>query len=389
MRGAGGSIRSGPCTSVLISDDGRVMAASRRTSAPSQWWFVTRKYPPAVGGMERLSWEVTTRLATRQPVHVVAMRKRMPGLAPFMIGAALRVLAGCIGKRVSLLHVGDPVLAPLAAIARAFRVPTVVTIHGLDVVYPHPVYRAYVRWFLCGFDAYVCISDAVRRAAIEAGIPGDRIRVIGIGIDRTLPADIEMTREENRLLFVGRLVRRKGVAWFVRDVLPRLAAMRPLLKLAILGDGPERAAIVAAAQEAGVSECLIWLGVTSEQAKVDELSRATICVMPNVAVAGDIEGFGIVALEAAAAGCPLLASRLEGVRDAVSDGESGVLVTAHDADAWVRALDHWLSDPPARADMGRRAREHVALRRGWDTIIDSYERLLLEVARSAPAPSVR
>ena len=112
MRGAGGSIRSGPCTSVLISDDGRVMAASRRTSAPSQWWFVTRKYPPAVGGMERLSWEVTTRLATRQPVHVVAMRKRMPGLAAFMIGAALRVLAGCIGKRVSLLHVGDPVLAP-------------------------------------------------------------------------------------------------------------------------------------------------------------------------------------------------------------------------------------------------------------------------------------
>ncbi len=190
-------------------------------------------------------------------------------------------------------------------------------------------------------------------------------------------------------MFVGRLVRRKGLAWFVRDVLPRLAAMRPLLKLAILGDGPERAAIVAAAQEAGVSECLIWLGVTSEQAKVDELSRATICVMPNVAVAGDIEGFGIVALEAAAAGCPLLASRLEGVRDAVSDGESGVLVTAHDADAWVRALDHWLSDPPARADMGRRAREHVALRRGWDTIIDSYERLLLEVARSALAASVR
>jgi phosphatidylinositol alpha-1,6-mannosyltransferase len=343
------------------------------------WWFVTRKYPPAVGGMERLSWEVTTRLARRRAVHVIAMSgaARLPG---FIVASTARVVAGCIRHRVSLLHVGDPVLAPVAVVARAFGIPTAVTIHGLDVAYRNPVYRAYRRMFLRGFDVHVCISHAARQAAIQAGVPAERIQVIGIGIDAPVVAD-RRSREDDRLLFVGRLVARKGLAWFVGNVLSRIARARPALKLAILGDGPERAAIGRAAEAAGVVDRLIWLGAADDRAKAAEFARATLCVMPNVAIAGDVEGFGIVALEAAAAACPLLASRVDGLSDAVADGESGRLIAPEDASAWVAAIEHWLADSHARAEAGRRAQAHVIAGRGWDAIIDRYERVLTQVIR--------
>jgi phosphatidylinositol alpha-1,6-mannosyltransferase len=354
------------------------MNGGRRTAVAPCWWFVTRKYPPAVGGMERLLWELTTRLAKRRPVHVIANGSPSPRLAAFMAACACRLIRGCIGRRVSLLHVGDAVLAPLAIVARLFRVPTTITLHGLDIVHASWLYRAYRHCFLRGFDAYVCTTDTVRTAAIEAGIPEARIHVIGIGVDTGPVRDAE--RDQDRLLFVGRLIPRKGVAWFVREVLPRVCAARPRLLLVIVGDGPERASIAAAAAAAGLSERLVWLGIVNEQVKAEELARATICVMPNVAIEGDMEGFGIVALEAAAAGCPLIASRLEGLCDSIVDGESGRLVKAGDAEAWTDALEKWLSDPAARVVAGNRAREHVTRLRNWIPIIDAYERLLRSVA---------
>ena len=379
MRGAGDSMHAHALHNPVISDNPRVMADTARAGSTSRWWFVTRKYPPSIGGMERLSWETTTRLSLRRPCRIVAMRPGRLGLPRFMLASALRVLRGCVQRRIAILHVGDPVLAPLAHIARAFGVPTVVTIHGLDVTCAHPVYRGYRRSFLRNFDGYVCISRRVRDAAIAAGVPADRIVVIGIGIAET-PSNAPAIRDDNRLLFVGRLVKRKGVAWFVDAVLPRLVTENPRLQLAIVGDGPERTAIASAASAAGVGKHLVWRGVVDEQAKVDELSRATMCVMPNVLVPGDVEGFGIVALEAAAAACPLLASGVDGLRDAVDDGKSGLLVPPGDADAWVVAIENWLNDAQARIAFGERARRHVADHRSWDTIIDAYDKLLTRLS---------
>lgn len=347
-----------------------------RGNAGACWWFVTRKYPPSVGGMERLSWEVTTRLARRRPVSIVAMRRSAFGLPGFIACAALRVLAACVRHRISLLHVGDPVLAPLAAIARAFRVPSVVTIHGLDITYPHPMYRLYRRSFLRGFDAYVCISDAARKAAIDAGVPDERIRIIGIGIDVPAQRAPPIARSGDRLLYVGRLIERKGLAWFVREVLPRLAPARPSLRLSIVGEGPQRDAIEATARAVGVSDRLIWHGAASDDVKADELACATICIVPNVRVDGDIEGFGIVALEAAAAGCWVVAANIEGLADAVVDRRSGTLVPSRDAQAWVQAIDERLRDPAGCVRAGEAARTYVSEHCGWDSVIDAYERLL-------------
>ena len=380
MRGAAASTPCVSHTDVPIPHDGCVMDADRRIDSPARWWFVTRKYPPAVGGMERQSYELTTRLAGRQPAVIVAMRAGRLALPLFFITAGLRLLAGCVKRDVALLHLGDGVLAPLAAIARGLGVPSVVTLHGLDVVHGSSAYRLWRRLFLRGFDRYVCVSETTRRAAVAVGVPAGRTIVIGNGVEVPVRATAPGLRDMNLLLFVGRLVRRKGLAWFVRDVLPLVSARRSDVQLAILGDGPERAPILAAARDAGVADRVRWLGALRDDDKAEWLARAGICVLPNIEVEHDLEGFGIVALEAAAAGCPVIAADIQGLRDAVSDGKSGTLVRAQDNDAWVRAIEHCLADPDASARAGAAARTYVSRHCGWDAVVDDYEQLLAEVA---------
>ena len=110
------------------------------------------------------------------------------------------------------------------------------------------------------------------------------------------------------MVFVGRLVRRKGLGWFVRSVLPEIMKRRPTVRLAVIGAGPERRFIRQAASAAGVADRIEWLGALPDVDREEWLHRSTVFVAPNVDVSGDIEGYGIVALEAAASGCAVVAA---------------------------------------------------------------------------------
>lgn len=339
----------------------------------SRIWFVTRKYPPSVGGMERLSYELTTRIAHRRPARIVARRGNALALPLFILASAVRVAVGALRHEIAVLHLGDPVLAPVGSLARAMGVPVCVTVHGLDVTYAHPVYRAWMRLFLRGFEAYVCISAATRDAALAQGVARERTCIIGIGID---PAPrVTTPRETDLLVFVGRMVPRKGLGWFVANVLPGVRQHRPAVRLVAIGDGPDRARAEAAAQEAGVADVVQFVGIVGDPEKNAWLARATVCVMPNIPVEGDLEGYGIAALEAAAAACPLLAADIEGLRDAIEPGRGGVLVPARDASAWIEALVEWLDHPAAAFAFGEAAREWVLRERGWESVCDAYERV--------------
>ena len=353
---------------------------------PSATWFVTRKYPPRIGGMERLSWELTTRIAKRRLTRIVALR-RGNGWLPFFLGySALLILANAIRGKILLLHLGDPALAPLGRLAKLCNVPVCVTVHGLDVTYSHPLYRFWLRTFLRDFDAYICISSATRVVAIAKGVPASRIQVIGVGVTAPV-ARANTLREADLLLFVGRLIRRKGLEWFVRIVLPRIAQRRDGVRLAVIGAGPERSAIQKAAVGAGVADRITWLGAVSESVRMIWLSRATVCIAPNVHVEGDIEGYGVVALEAAAAGCALVAADLEGLRDAVVDGQGGRLIASEDADVWTAAIVELLDDRTAAAALGERARQWARSERDWEGVCDRYESIFNKLEHQAHSQS--
>jgi phosphatidylinositol alpha-1,6-mannosyltransferase len=352
-------------------------------------WFVTRKYPPRIGGMERSTWELTTRMATRREVRVIALRSGSAWLPFFLAGAAFSIASGALAGRIKVLHLGDAVLAPLGCLAKWLGVPASVTVRGLDVTYTNPIYRIWLLLFFRNLDAYVCLSRSTRAAAIRAGAPERRTSIIGNGV--TPATTVEAARQADLLLFVGRLVRRKGLEWFVQEVLPKVAQHREAVRLAVIGAGPERGAIRTAAVRAGVADRIDWLGAVTDAERNLWLSRAAICIAPNVHVPGDMEGFGNVALEAAASGCALIAADLEGLRDAIVDGQGGRLVASEDADAWTTAISDLLEDPTRAAALGARARAWAWSERDWESVCDRYSAMFdaTAAAHAARGPGSR
>jgi phosphatidylinositol alpha-1,6-mannosyltransferase len=330
--------------------------------------------------MELQSWEITSRMERRRAARVLALRRGQLWLPLFLLATMGRVLAGALRGSIAVLHLGDAVLAPVGALGHLLGVPVCATVHGLDVTHPNRLYQLWLRLFFLQLDSYVCVSGAARNAAVALGVPRARITVCGGGV--TIPdAPGHVTaRDPNLLLFIGRLVPRKGLGWFVGAVLPSLAARNPLLRLAVIGTGTEREAVESAAAGNGVGDRIIWLGAVSDVDKWQWLARASVCVMPNVEVPGDIEGYGITALEAAAAACPLVVADLEGLREAIVDGEGGRVVASANPTAWVDALQAFLDRPEEARAVGERAREWVRTHRSWEAVCDRYEQAFEAIA---------
>lgn len=358
--------------------------------------LLTRKYPPSVGGMQRWSVELGRALAAEAaasgdgPRRVVevwappALAARGP--APVVAGAlALRALAaaGARRGRVALVHLGDAALAPAGPLLRAWlgcRITA--TAHGLDVTYAARWYQRLVPPALRRLDAVVCVSQATAAACTARGVPvravipnGVDARAWEVRCQRALARQALGLDDGLWLLSVGRLVRRKGLVWFVGEVLPRLTARVPGVRLLVVGDGPERAWIAAAARVAGVADRVRLLGCVGDDALRLAHAAADLFVMPNVAIAGDPEGFGLAALEAAAAGLPVVAAAVDGIPDAVPDGVAGRLAPPGAAAAWAALLADLLADPARRAELGARARAYVRAERDWSCIAAAYWRL--------------
>jgi len=334
--------------------------------------FVTRKYPPRVGGMESLSYGLTTGFP--EPKSIIALRRSQKHLVWFLPYAVARV--ALTGHRYDVIHLGDAMLCVAGLVPRVlFRRPVAVSVHGLDLTFPHPLYRAYLRRFLRA-EVFIANSDSTRRLAEARGLAPVRTITIGasphyfeLGRRPCLDADFERQRRGRTLLItVGRLVRRKGVAWFVRHVLPKLSNVLYV----VVGVGPEREEILRAAAETGMQDNVCLVGKVSDERLLELLSVSDVFVMPNIEVPGDVEGFGIVAIEAAAAGVPVVAARLEGIPDAIADGQNGHLVEAGNAAAFVDALSELASNPEERAKQGERGRAYTEQQNSWPQIIRRY-----------------
>lgn len=355
--------------------------------------FITRKYPPSVGGMERLSFQVTTGVAAQEPAALIAWGGRQTWLPFFFIYAGLKALWLCATRPIDLIHISDVALALLGWLLRGLtRRPVIVNAHGLDVIYPKRLYQAIVVSAARRLDHVICNSEHTRRQCLERGITAVRTTVIPVGIDAGVPcmrlADGERDRWLARwgvngaplhiLLTVGRLVPRKGVRWFVAEVLPRLADHRDDWVYLIIGDGPERRAIAAAAADPRVTRRVHLLGRVSEADLRTAYAIADLFIMPNVPVPGDSEGFGIVHLEARAAGLPVVAAAIEGIAESFVSEEDGWLTPAGDAPAFVAAIERVLDTPLSFDDRTRRA-ARIAAQYDWPHIVVAYRAVFRDV----------
>ncbi len=355
--------------------------------------FVSHSLPPDrsslenVGGMQRVADELLQALRARRDVRVREIVLRVPWRHAHR--RALVFLASLVVRLPQVVTHGDTVLfssvtsaLPTAAIGRALRRrgATLATIaHGLDVTQPHPVHQAAVRAALGAMDLILPVSRATEAEVARRTDTPTEVVPNGLNLDRFERSEPPTTRavfreERNEwgddafvLLSVGRQIPRKGFAWFAAEVMPKLP---PNVHWCLAGDGPERARIEHAVRRAGLQNRVHVLGLTSEAALARLRAQADLFVMPNLPIAGDMEGFGIVMLEAAAYGVPTIAADLEGIRDVV-DETTGVRVRAGDADAFATAIRDLCSDRARRTKLGEGARQR-ARGLGWDHVAERY-----------------
>jgi glycosyltransferase involved in cell wall biosynthesis len=245
---------------------------------------------------------------------------------------------------------------------------------GLDVTFDRALYRQTVVRLLRRAPRVLAISEATAAAAIASGVPPERVVVVRLGVevpevdadDRARARAAVLGRwglpdDAALLLTLGRLVRRKGALWFTENVVP---AVPPRAHYLVAGTGVDAGAVEAAAVAKGVAARVHLLGEVTTEEREDLLRGADLFIQANVPVPGDMEGFGLVTIETAVRGTPVLASGIEGIRDAVVDGETGTLLPAGDVERWTEAVEDALADASALAERGRRARAVASVEYG-------------------------
>lgn len=212
-------------------------------------------------------------------------------------------------------------------LADALRVPLIVTLHGSDVTV-RSKHSDYYGKLADRAACFVCVSKFIRDCALAIGFPSEKLAVHYIGVDREHFAPPTTRGDSTNVLFVGRLVEKKGCEYLLR-AMHLVQREHANCELTIIGDGPLRRKLESLANELQI-RCTSQ-GVQPAVAVHAPLREAQILCVPSITAAnGDSEGFGMVFAEAQSMGVPVVSSMHGGVPEAVQDGESGPSETRSD-----------------------------------------------------------
>jgi phosphatidylinositol alpha-1,6-mannosyltransferase len=355
--------------------------------------------------MERLNWHMADELSRHADVRIIAPigaaatapaslvvdEVPLKPLWKFLIKAQWAAWRVARTWKADVVLAGSGLTAPAVWLAsHGSDALSAAYVHGLDLAAHHPVYRCLWRPALRHMNCVIANSRTTAALAQAIGIEKRRISIVNPGVDfpvdpisskcetlevgksEGVPKDdrVQMDRLEFRknyqlgnrpvLLSVGRLSTRKGLREFVERALPRIAAVYPDVLLLVVGDEPKdalgaqaqtRESIQIAAELAKLGENLRFLGtITNYQVLGSIYLAADVHVFPVRDIQGDPEGFGMVAVEAAAHGLPTVAFSTGGIIDAVAEGKSGRLVQSGDYVGFAQAVLSTLGESGALRD---------------------------------------
>jgi glycosyltransferase involved in cell wall biosynthesis len=324
-----------------------------------------RRYEPWFAGLKR----VPDGLALDERRVIVAgeknsLREKVRRRVYLQTGYAPEFLRRIEAAQPELIHAHfAPDACAALAIQERLQVPLIVTLHGYDVTSEDaalpasPAGRVYLARRAALWErthTFICVSEWIRQKALERGFPAGKLRVHAIGIGTALFSPGTPQEKTPLVLFVGRLVEKKGCAYLLR-AMRAVEAQVPEARLVVIGDGPLRKALEDEAR--GLARCE-FLGAQSADAVRAWMRRAAVVAVPSVVAAnGDAEGLCLVVCEAHAMGVPVVGFRGPGIE--VVDGETGLLVAARDTNALADALVTILRDTALAARMGAAGRARV------------------------------
>ncbi len=301
---------------------------------------------------DELAWVAVPRVVPRR----VAGRLRSTRLAQARIANRLR------RDSVDIVHAhfGTGAVTVLPAVKKR-SLPLVVTFHGFDasrLLFGNDIaarrYQSDLRGVFDYASVIIAVSEYIADNVRSAGAPPAKIRVMPIGSKVVPPVSGARAEERAGILFVGRLVPKKGVD----DLLDSIALIDAPLRatpVTIVGDGPERSDLERKALDLGLN--VSFTGALDHEGVRRKMSEASIFVAPSkTAPDGDAEGFGMVFLEASQAGLASIAYRHGGVREAVVDGVTGLLADEGDVAQLSRKVAELLKNPERARSLGEAGR---------------------------------
>jgi glycosyltransferase involved in cell wall biosynthesis len=294
---------------------------------------------------------------------------------------------------------------PWCRACRDLGLPYSVIAHGLELIEPLPTIAAARRRLdIAAATFWFANSIDTAQALGRLGVGDDRVTVLRPGVAIPNASTLETDRVAVRarygigarkfVLSVCHLRRRKGIDLAIRS-LAALGTDSGDLVYVIAGDGPEEPALRELARAAGVAERVVFAGPVTDAEKAALLAECAFFVLPTRAMPGDVEGFGIVFLEAGWYGKAVIGGRNGGVPEAVDEGVTGVLVDTRTGDELTAAMRRLLADPAQAATMGERGAARARREFSWTdrglafgAYADALSELAPAVRRSRPITSI-
>jgi phosphatidylinositol alpha-1,6-mannosyltransferase len=367
--------------------------------------LVTNDFPPRPGGIQSFVHGVVSRL----PAHeVVVLTSRWRGwedwdaqqsftvirhdTSVLLPTPAVRRHATALLNEHGATAVWFGAAAPLGLLAPSLREAgarrLIATTHGHEVGWAAlPAARSLLRRIASNVDVMTYLGDYTRARLAKALAPlDDRLRRLVPGVDTTLfrpdagglelRATLGLT-EVPVVVCVSRLMPRKGQDSLVR-ALPAIRRRHPDTALVLVGGGPSRDRLRRLAQDNGVAEHVIFSGSVSHDELPAWYGVGDVFAMPCRERLGglDVEGLGMVFLEAAACGLPVVAGVSGGSVDAVRDGETGVILTGHQDGELADVVSTLLADPSSANEMAARGRAWVSESWSWESTMADFTALL-------------
>ena len=366
---------------------------------------ITWNYPPRRGGIEILLQSLCAGLREKHRVLIVtsfakafqsvesdALRAPLAGLIPFAFYALWRgALVLARHREISVVFGGSALVTPLVLIlARLFHSRAVVMTHGLDVIHRNFFYQQLcVRW-LKSCDRVFANSHHTAALVRSKGVAQERLMVIppGVHAERfSIPIDVTAAKRhwniegKKIVLFVGRLAKRKGVKEFIEKSFVEIAREIRETVFLVVGANPTESLahhydaageINEAVSRLGLDNQVRLLGTLSDDDLIRLYKACDIVVLPALDIKEDVEGFGIVALEAAAAGKPVVATRVGGIADAVENSKTGILVESGDYQALTQAVLCLLHNSSQAGAMGEAGRQRAMNLFAWKQVCQRH-----------------
>lgn len=323
--------------------------------------LITRNLPPLVGGMERLNWHMADELSKYaevkvigptgatavKPENVQVLESPLKPLVLFMLIALCKAFWTALCFKPNVIIAGSGLTAPLVwFVSKLTRAKSIVYLHGFDITVAHSVYQKIWVPFFKRMDFVIVNSTSTKTLALNAGVPEKKMSIVHPGV--TLPETVQSPstiqsfkkkhglEQKKILLSVGRLTTRKGLKEFVESSLAYIVQQEPNVILVVVGESPKnslgaglqtREEILEVARQNQVENHILFLGVITDNEQLATVYEAAdVHVFPVRHIPDDPEGFGMVAIEAAAHSLPTVAFATGGIVDAVENGVSGYLV---------------------------------------------------------------